>query len=88
MICSPVKCFEVIAPLGQAAAHTPQPLQLASLMVATFFSSLKEMALKEQSDMQVLQPNQTFPLLTETIALISTFPLLIIARALAAPAED
>ena len=45
IICSVVKCLPVIAPLGQAATQTPQPLHTASLITDTSFSSSKEIAL-------------------------------------------
>jgi len=45
IICSVVKCLPVMAPLGQAATQVPQPLQSASLILETFFSSSKVMAL-------------------------------------------
>ena len=86
-ICSLVKFLLVIAPLGQVAEQVPQPLHIASLMVETLFSISKAIALKAQSGIQVLHPEQISFWMNAVVGSMATLPLHITERTLAAAAE-
>ena len=86
-ICLLSKCFALIALLGHAATHVPHPLQSASLMIETFFSSSKRIARYGQRLLQMRQPEHFSSSISAVAASISIFSRMIIDRTALEAAE-